>query len=190
MKIAILGGAFNPPHLGHLLIARQVLDFTDTEELWFLPNFGQKYLGGNNPAKITASYVDRLAMAQMITLPQTRVSAVEIDHQLDGQTINLIPHLPKENIYSFVIGSDWLPSFHLWNGYQELLKFMSFIVFPRLGYSSEPLYPNMTVLHHEHLVLSNISSTKVRARVAAGLSIAEFVPGGVEEYIRAHALYK
>lgn len=189
MKIALLGGAFNPPHIGHILIAQQVLDYAGVDEFWFLPNFGQAYLGGKTAFKTTVSVEDRLAMVRMITVPKTKVSTIEIDHQLDGQTIHLIPHLPPEHQYAFVIGSDWLPSFHLWSGYQELLRFMSFIVFPRLGYSSEPLYPNMTVLHHEQLVLSNISSTKVRARVKAGFTIDKFVPAGVSDYIHDHQLY-
>jgi nicotinate-nucleotide adenylyltransferase len=189
MKVALLGGAFNPPHLGHILIAQQVLDYGDVDELWFLPNFGQAYLGGKTPFKNTASVTDRLAMVKMIDVAHTRVSTIEIDNQLDGQTKNLLPFLPNENSYSFVIGSDWLPSFHMWNGWQDLIKFMSFIVFPRNGFPTEPMYPNMKILTHEDLVLSNISSTKIRSRVKNGLSIDEFVPQGVGEYIKEHKLY-
>ena len=65
MKIALLGGAFNPPHLGHVMIARQVLDFTDTDEVWFLPNYGQI------PPKPVAPVADRLAMANLIVFPKT-----------------------------------------------------------------------------------------------------------------------
>jgi nicotinate-nucleotide adenylyltransferase len=189
MKIALLGGAYNPPHLGHILIARQVLDYAGVDELWFLPNYGQQYLGGKAPFKSTASVEDRLAMASLIRMEKTKVSTIEIDNQLDGQTINLLPHLSKENTYSFVIGSDWLPSFHMWNGWQELIKFMSFIVFPRNGFPTEPIYPNMQILTHADLVLSNISSTKIRNRVKAGLPIIELVPSGVGEYIDKHKLY-
>lgn len=184
MKIALLGGAFNPPHLGHILIARQVLDFAGVDELWFLPNFGQSFEKPVAPAR------DRLAMTRLLTMPKTKVSTLEIDHQLNGQTINLLPFLPKEHQFVFVIGSDQLPVFHLWGKWQELLTKMPFLVFPRYGYSSEPLYPNMTVLSNENLIVSNVSSTKIRNRVKAGLSIENFVPAGVAEYIKSHNLYK
>jgi nicotinate-nucleotide adenylyltransferase len=189
MQIALFGGSFNPPHIGHTLIARQVLDYCGVDELWFLPNFGQAYMGGVRPFKNVASVDDRLSMAKLIRMDKTRVSSIEIDHQLDGQTIHLLPHLPSQHSYSFVMGSDWLPSFHMWNGWQDLIKRMDFIVFPRNGFPTEPLYPNMRVLTHDNLVLSNISSTKIRNRVAAGLSVEDFVPPGISEYIREHKLY-
>lgn len=184
MKIGLLGGVFNPPHLGHIIIARQILDYAGMDEVWFVPNFGQSF------DKPVAPVTDRLAMTNLLTMPKTRVSTLEIDHKLNGQTINLIPFLPSGNEYFFIIGSDQLPVFHLWGRWQELLHQIPFLVFPRYGYPSEPLYENMTLVNHNHLIVSNISSTKIRARVKSGLSISEFVPGGVEEYIRIHNLYK
>lgn len=191
MKVALLGGAFNPPHLGHLQIAQQVLDFTNTDEVWFLPNYSQ------NPPKPVAPIADRLAMTQMLKLPRTQVSTIEIDQQLDGQTINLLPHLPagrqglpKEYDFKFIIGSDQLAQFYLWGSWKELIKKIPFLIFPRYGYPNEPLYENMTVIAHELLIGSNLSSTKIRERVKKGLPITNFVPPEVEKYIIEHGLYK
>jgi nicotinate-nucleotide adenylyltransferase len=184
MNIALLGGAFNPPHIGHIMIAQQVLDFTDADEVWFLPSFGQ------SPPKPVASVEDRLAMAKLLFLPKTKCSTIEIDNKLDGETIHLLPHLPKEHNYTFVVGSDQLPTFHLWLDWEKLLDAMPFIVFPRYGYPNEPLYKNMKVLTHESLIGSNISSTKIRDRVKAGLAVDPFVPPGVGEYIKDHRLYR
>jgi nicotinate-nucleotide adenylyltransferase len=184
MNIALLGGAFNPPHIGHLMIAQQVLDFTDTEEVWFLPNYRQ------SPPKPVASVEDRQAMTEMLTLPGTRVSTIEIDHRLNGETINVLAHIPKEHAFSFIIGSDQLPMFHLWGRWKDLLATLPFWVFPRYGYPNEPLYENMRVVAHALLVGSNISSTKIRDRVKVGLPIDQFVPNGVAEYIKKHKLYK
>jgi len=184
MKIGLLGGAFNPPHVGHLMIARQVLDFTDTDEVWFLPNYGQL------PPKPVAEVIHRLAMTKMLVLPGTRVSTIEIDNKLDGDTINLLPHLPREHAFRFIIGSDQLPTFHLWGKWEELVTKMPFFVFPRYGFSNEPLYEHMSLISHEFLVGTNISSTKIRKRVAAGLSIEQFVPPSVATYISSHNLYR
>lgn len=184
MKIALLGGVFNPPHLGHILIAQQVLDFTPTDEIWFLPNYHQ------SPPKPVAPVADRLAMTRLLSLPKAKVSTLEIDHQLNGQTINILPHLPKEHEFKFIIGSDQLAAFHLWGRWQELLQQLPFWVFPRYGYPNEPLYPGMTLVNDENLVVSNISSTKVRERVRRELPITGFVPEEVRKYIIKRGLYQ
>jgi len=126
----------------------------------------------------------------MIQLPKTRVCTLEIDHMLNGQTIDLLPLLPKEHTYVFIMGSDQLATFHLWGRWQELLGKIPFLVFPRYGYPNEPLYEGMNVLSDDSLIAANISSTKIRERVKRGLSIASFVPEGVGEYIKEHGLYR
>lgn len=183
MNIALLGGAFNPPHIGHAMIARQVLDFAGVDEVWFLPNYHQ------SPPKPVAEVRHRLTMTGMLEVPHTRVSELEIRHELNGETINLIPHLPHGHTYSFVIGSDQLSTFHTWGRWRDLLGALPFIVFPRYGYPNEPLYENMRVLSHPLLIASNISSTKIRERVRHHLSIEHFVPERVARYIDEHRLY-
>ncbi len=185
MNISLLGGAFNPPHVGHMMIARQVLDFTDTDEVWFVPNFGQL-----PPKPDMASVEDRLAMVGLLQTDDIKVSTLEIDNKLNGNTINLLPFLPSEHTYKFVIGSDQLPVFHLWGQWEELLKKIPFLVFPRYGYPSEPLYKNMTMIQHESLIVTDLSSTKIRMRVKMGLSVSEFVDPRVGEYIKSKGLYK
>lgn len=184
MNISLFGGAFNPPHLGHLMIAQQVLDFTDTDEVWFLPNYNQ------SPPKPVASTEDRLAMTRLLSIPKTKVSTIEIDNKLDGETIHILPFLSKEHTFSFIIGSDQLPTFHFWQDWKILLQTMPFWIFPRYGYPNEPLYEGMKVISDEYLIGSNISSTKIRERVARGLSIDQFVPQVIAGYIQNHGLYK
>jgi len=185
MKIGIFGGVFNPPHLGHLMIARQVLDFTDIDEVWFLPNYGQ-----HPPKPHVASVIHRLAMTKFLKATGTRVSTIEIDRKLDGNTINLLPHLPPKHTYTFIMGSDWLLGFTVWGNWELLLKKIPFLVFPRCGYANAPLYPNMTLLDAPTIMTTNISSTKIRERVRKGLPIDAFVPSAIALYIKKHGLYK
>ena len=184
MKIGLFGGVFNPPHFGHLMIAQQVLDYTDIEEVWFLPNYGQL-----PPKEGVAAVEDRLAMTKLLLLPKTKVSTIEIENKLSGYTIDLLPFLPERNTYTFIMGSDWLPGFTKWGRWEELLDKLPFLVFPRNVHPTVPLYKNMTILSHPDLITSNISSTKVRARIAAGFPIDQFVPTAVSRYIKEHNLY-
>ena len=165
-------------------MAQQVLDFAGLDEVWFLPNYGQQ-----PPKPDVASVEDRLAMTNMLVLPKTRVSTLEIDNKLNGDTINLIPFLPKEHTFTFIMGADWLPTFSTWPRWQELLKQLPFLIFPRAGFPNEPLYENMRVLAHPQLMINDISATKIRERVKAGLPIDQFVPPPVATYIHKQGLY-
>lgn len=187
MKIGILGGSFNPPHLGHLLIAQQILDFTGIDAIWFLPAFKHTF------DKPLAAVADRLAMTQLVKMPNMHVSTLEITHQLSGDTIELLPILknkyPKD-IFTFIIGSDQLPMFEKWGSWEKLIKSIPFLVVPRAGYPLSPLYPQMQVLAHELFITTNISSSLVRSRIKKGLSVTHLVTDEVGEYIKKKGLYK
>lgn len=185
MKIGLFGGVFNPPHVGHQMIARQILDFTDVERVWFVPNFGQ-----NPPKPGVTDPAHRLAMVKMLVIPGTDACSIEIDRKLDGKTIHLLPYLPPEHEYVFIMGSDWLPEFKNWGNWQELLKKLPFYVFPRYGYPSAPLYPNMTEVENDLLITTDISSTKIRGRIHRGLPVDQFVPPEIIRYIKEHGLYR
>lgn len=186
MNIGILGGSFNPPHIGHLLVAQQVLDFTNLEEIWWLPAYRHTF------DKPLASVAHRLAMTRLLNLPKTKVSTLEIDHQLDGNTITLIPllhkHYPKHK-FTFIVGTDQLPTFTKWGRWQELLQELPFLVVPRAGFPAQPLYDGMRLLVHSQLIVTNISSTKIRERIKKKLSIDNFVPEEITAYISTHQLY-
>jgi len=183
MNIALLGGSFNPPHNGHISIVRQVLEFGYADEVWFLPNYTQ------SPPKDVAPVADRLAMTRLLDVPKTRVSAIEIDNKLDGETIHLLPFLPKEHAFSFIIGSDQLSGFTKWLDWEQLLKSMQFLVFPREGYPMESLYKEMKTINDERLMMNDTSSTEIRERVKSGLPIESYVSHAIARYISEHKLY-
>lgn len=186
MHIGILGSYFNPPHLGHLLVAQQVLDFTQTEHVWLMPGFKSAFGKDLLPAK------HRLNMINMLQLTGTSVSTLEIDHQLSGNTIELIPLLKEQypkDTFTFIIGSDQLTIFHKWGQWELLLQELPFLVVERAGYPLQPIYQNMKVLRHPLFVKTNISSTLIRERIRRKLSISRLVLPDVEAYIRAHQLY-
>ncbi len=186
MHVGILGGSFNPPHLGHVLVTQQVLQFTDITHVWFLPCFTHTF------EKPLASVADRLAMTKLLDVPNTSVSTLEIDHKLDGNTINLLPLLKNQfphDEFTFIIGSDQLSTFTKWGNWEELIAQLSFLVVPRAEHEVKPLLPGMRTLANELLVTTSISSTIVRRRIAQGLSINHLVPDPIVQYINEKKLY-
>jgi nicotinate-nucleotide adenylyltransferase len=204
MKIGILGGSFDPPHFGHILMARQVLELTEIEEVWLMPVFSttsqhtvfQKLLSSPN---------NRIAMAKFIQDQKIKISDFEIEKNKKSLTIETLKKLSKENpndTFYWIVGSDRLATFHLWDEWQKIIEDYQLIIFPREhmlwelekrvkeSLQLQTIPENVIVLDNKELILTNISSTAIRERVKEGLPIDFLVPEKVEVYIKKNKLYK
>lgn len=193
MKIAVLGSPFDPPHLGHQLIAQQILDFTDIDLTWFAPCYQHSF------NKKLSAVKHRVAMTKMLINNKIKYCGSEIDNQLNGETIKLMELLRQkypQHQFSFIIGSDNLKNFKKWGEWEKLLKTTKFLVFPRpeFDYDLEkygldnPEY-QLELINHPLLVTINISSSNIGERLRRGFSISDLVPERVEHYIKEHKLY-
>lgn len=203
MKIALLGGSFDPPHLGHLLIARQVKEHTDIDQVWLLPNYStashhkifQKQL---------SLVADRLAMARCLENGFIKASYFEIKQNKASITIITLELLSKaypEHTFYWITGSDKLETFQKYDRWQDIILQYHLIVFPRehmltdleervqQSFQLQSIPRNVIVLHSKRLILTNISSTLIRERVTQNLPITDLVPKEVERYIRKYKLY-
>lgn len=203
MKIAILGGAFDPPHIGHYLVARQVKEMLKMDEVWlmtcysYFPEFPVKF------AKITP-FEERHRMACYLRKSGIKVSGFEQKYNKRSRTIDTLRLLKKkypQHTFSWIIGSDCLPSFHLWNEWETLVKEHYLIIFPRdtdfrtfkdrvKTYFHITHIPSHITVVEGDLIVSNIASTHVRNRVRDDLPIEGFVLHEVEKYIMANGLYR
>ncbi len=185
MKIAVLGGRFDPPHLGHLKTAEEVLKKRpDIEKLIFMPVYKHPW------TEVIASSEDRIAMLRSILPDKTDVSDIEIKNKT-VRTIDSLKILKNElgaDLY-WIVGSDILSELHRWKDPEKLTQFATFLVFPRPGFPMpEKLPTGFEKLDSEKIF--NISSTEIRKRLKEGKSIAGLVPPQVEEYIIKHKLYE
>lgn len=202
MRIAILGGAFDPPHIGHYLVARQVKELLRMDEVWFMvchsyfPEFPDKLM------RITG-YEDRYHMASFLNDGGLAVSDFEHVYNKRSRTIDTLRLLKEKrpaDTFHWVIGSDTLPTFHLWNEWRELVHDNNLIVFPRDtnfvtleqrvrdAFKIKVIPENITVVEG-NLIVSNIASTQIRERIKHKLPVSSFVKSQVEEYIKSHNLY-
>jgi nicotinate-nucleotide adenylyltransferase len=186
MKIAVLGGGFNPPHLGHLLICQQVLAFTDIEEVWLLPYFAHPW------EKPSISPDDRLAMCKTMESKTIKVSDIEIAQRRKNytfETIDLITRKYPNHTFSWIIGSDLYEEFFSWEKSLEMVEKVNILVFPRAGWPITKLPANFWTIKDELLTTSDTSSEKIRKMIKEGLSIKGLVLPEVEKYIFDHGLY-
>lgn len=193
MKIAVLGGSFNPPHLGHALIIDQVLKYAGVDEIWLAPCYRHTFL------KNLAPVADRVAMTKKLTNHKIKYCGEEIENKLSGDTIELMEILKEkypEHEFSFLIGSDNLAGLKKWGNWEKLITNFQFLIFKRPNYSMnlaefglDNSKYKLTFVNHPKLITSDISSTQVRERLTNKKSISNLVPKKIEEYILKNHLY-
>ena len=193
MKIAIMGGTFNPIHYAHLLSAEQVRDGLGYEKILFIPS-------ARPPHKDPRDIINPEHRYQMTCLatagnPYFEVSRIELDRVGPSYAIQTIKDLQacygKGCDLAFIIGADLLIEFKTWKDYDELLNVCHFIATTRPSYCFGNVPTDLRARAQLFSVIGvDISATEVRERVRAGRSIRYLVPKAVAEYITRHRLYK
>lgn len=193
MKIAVLGGSFNPPHFGHLLVAEQLLGFMGVENVWLMPCFKHPF------GKHILSAKHRLTMTKFLENHQIKVSNFEVKLNKTSYTVETLKFLSAafpEDEFFWVIGSEQLNELNKWKNWRQLIKKYRLIIFPR-EISSKKIEnrllinnKNLIPFYSENTVVSNISSTFVRDKIKKGQSLKHLVPEKVEKYINKNKLYK
>lgn len=160
VKVAVLGGSFNPPHVSHVLAAAWVLSARDVDEVLLIP-CGEHAFG-----KALAPFRDRLALTELAAAPlrDVRVSDVESRLEPPNYTVDTLRHLRTERPeadFSLVIGADILLERHKWKEWDVLEREFGFHILGRGGYAFPAGYGSP-------VELPEISSTDLRAHLAAG----------------------
>ena len=168
MKIGILGGSFDPPHFGHILIAQQVLEFTDVDQVWLMPNYTTT-THHEVFQKDMSSPEDRLAMAKFLETEKIKISDFEINNNKKSLTITTLQTLRKmhpEHTFYWITGSDKLQTFHLWDEWENIISDFHLIIFPREhmlwqleervkeSLQLHTIPENVIVLHNKELILT------------------------------------
>lgn len=191
-RIGIFGGSFDPPHIGHLIIAELACEQLGLDKVIFVP----AYLPPHKVGSHRSSPHHRLQMTKIAVKGNPRFTASDIEIQREGisYTVDTLRHFKKEYPKSklfLIIGADNYAQFVTWKSPDVIAKLASLAVYPRPGYGT-------TVLPHsyfgkEYLLFGNkldLSSTEIRKRVFAAKTIRYLVPEKVEHYIAKKHLYK
>jgi nicotinate-nucleotide adenylyltransferase len=189
-RVGIMGGTFDPVHLGHLVTAEQARADLKLDEVVFVPA-GRPYQKGESTEPEHRYLMTVLATAANDAFS---VSRVEVDRSGPTYTVETLRRLrarmPSDELF-FITGADAILNILTWKDAEECLALADFVAATRPGYDlstleAEGLADQVVVLDVPALA---ISSSDVRERFAAGRSVSYLIPRQVETYARKHGLY-
>ena len=192
MRLALFGGSFDPPHVGHLLVAADAAEQLTLDRVVFIPAATQPLKAGRG----VASAEHRVAMVRRMTEgdPRLDVSTVEVDRAGLSFTVDTLAQFaerqPKDERF-LLLGDDVLATFHHWKQPERILELARVVLLEREGRRST-LPPVMEQADVMRLTTRrvDVSSTEIRQRIASGKSVRGMVTDGVAEYIARAGLYR
>ena len=189
MKIGLFFGSFNPVHVGHMVLANYMLEYTDLDKVWFV-------ISPQNPFKKKESLLDEKQRLHMVSLAigdNNKLKASDIEFKLPqpSYTINTLAHLSEKypkNEFALIMGADNLESFHKWKNYEEILKHHDIYVYPRINSNGGDLanHPKVKITNAP---LIEISSTEIRKAIKEKKDVRYFVPETVWNYLTEMHFY-
>lgn len=203
MRLAVLGGTFNPPHLGHLRLLRTFDEKLDFDRVLIVPDRRPVH----KVCEDLALDGDRVELCRRtFTGENCELSTMELDRESDSYTVYTVRVLrktyPGAKLY-LIIGSDMLLSFHKWYKYREIMENCTLCAAPRRREDSLKIMRSylfsqfkiyLPAKESEQVILSDaepfpISSTELRSRIGAGEDVSAYLTEGAYEYIRQRGLY-
>lgn len=190
MRLGILGGSFDPPHVGHLLVASDAFEALALDRLIVVPAAVQPLKAG----RASATAAQRLAMVRMLfgDDPRFVVDPVEIGREGLSYSVDTLATFAEQYADAerfLLVGADVLPSFPRWREPERIVRLARLTVLQR---GDGPV--DLTGVPGSPLVLRtrrvDVSSTEIRERVRTGHSIHGFVPEAVAAFIEAERLYR
>lgn len=191
MRVGLMGGTFDPIHLGHLIAAEQVREQMGLDQVWFLP----APIPPHKPNRSITDAIHRLNMVELAieNHPHFHVSRVEFEREGRSYTIDTMRALNErypEHRFFFIVGADMVQDLPNWHQIEQLMKCVTFIGLDRPGYERPRLEGALARrVTYVTMPLIDIAATEVRERIRAGQSIRYLVPDRVRYYIEEHRLY-
>ena len=192
MKIGLYFGTFNPIHIGHLIIANHLAEYSDLDQIWMV-------LTPHNPLKKKETLLDdyqRLQLVHLATEDYVKILPSDIEFKLPqpNYTINTLVHLqdkfPNHN-FSLIMGEDNLRSLTKWKNHEMILQYYDIYVYPRLSSEIDNLeLKNNPKVYLIDAPIVEISSTFIRENIKKGKNVQPLLPSKVWEYIAHNNLYK
>ena len=195
MKIGLYFGTFNPIHIGHLIIANHLAEYSDLEQIWMV-------VTPHNPLKNKQTLLDDYQRLQLVFLatddyPKIKASNIEFKLSQPNFTVNTLAHLQEkfpQHTFSLIMGEDNLKSLHKWKNHEIILQNHEIYVYPRISSEIDATqnytFKNNPNIHIVDAPVVEISSTFIRENIKKDKNVRPLLPEKVWQYIDHNNLYK
>ena len=192
MKIGLFFGSYNPIHVGHLIIANHMVEYSDLDEVWLV-------VTPHNPFKKKSSLLEdhhrfQLAMRATEDYPKIKPSKIEFGLPQPNYTINTLLHLEEkypQHQFNLIMGLDNLNSFHKWKNPDMILEKHELYVYPRISKNKKS--PDLLSHDKVHLIeapIVEVSSTFIRKGIKEDKNIMALMPHKAWVYLDEMNFYK
>ena len=186
-KIGLFGGTFDPPHIGHLILAEEARAKAVLDEVWFLPTYIPPHKN-----RVVSDPHHRIEMVKRAIASNPSFSLSLIEHERKGlsYTIDTVEALKEEYpdvAFFFLLGGDMVNDLPNWYRVQDLIKKVTFVAFERSGYPLDPI-SHLDIVYAQMPTI-DISSTVLREKIKRNEPIRYYLPESVKDYIEETGLY-
>ncbi|HET8736706.1 MAG TPA: nicotinate (nicotinamide) nucleotide adenylyltransferase [Pricia sp.] len=193
-NVGLYFGTFNPVHIGHIIIANHMVEFSDLDEVWFV-------ITPQSPFKKKKSLLEDHHRYQMVfeatrDYPKLKPSKIEFDLPQPNYTVNTLVHLdekygPDKYHFCLIMGEDNLKGFHKWKNYEVILENYDLYVYPRMSEGQpEQRFNRHPKIYPVKAPIMEISSTFIRKNHKAGKNIRPLLPELVWKYLDEMNFYR
>lgn len=192
MKVGLYFGTFNPIHVGHLIIANHMAEFSGLDQVWFV-------VTPHNPFKQKATLLNDYTRMELVRLaiadyPKLKASDIEFKLPQPNYTVHTLAHLEEkfpDHDFVLIMGEDNINSLHKWKNYEVILDRYDIHVYPRVK-SGEllPQFKNHPKIHFTDAPVVEISSTFIRNAIKEKKNVRALLPEKTWQYIDHNNIYK
>jgi nicotinate-nucleotide adenylyltransferase len=191
MKVGLYFGTFNPIHIGHLIIANHMAEYSDLDQVWMV-------VTPHNPFKKKSSLLDDYHRLHMVRLaiedcPKLRASDIEFKLEQPNYTVNTLAHLQEKYPgyeFSLIMGTDNLQSLHKWKNFEVILENHDIYVYPRITQDGEEMAPESGTIRMIDAPVIEISSTFIRQAIRDNKNVMPMLPYKVWQYLDSNIFYR
>jgi nicotinate-nucleotide adenylyltransferase len=192
MKVGLFFGSFNPIHVGHLVIANHIAEYSDLDQVWFV-------VTPHSPFKKKSTLLDNNHRYQMVDraiedYPKLRVSDIEFKLPQPNYTLNTLIYLEEKypnHDFCLIMGKDNLNNFHKWKNYELILERHEIYVYPRVSKDSiKTKFDDHNNIQFIKAPIMELSSTFIRNSIKNGKDVRPMLPENVWTYLDEMSFYK